>query len=376
VCRSPQFGLVLLRKSRQNKTSEKTNGCMKKAFLLGILLATQFFAAAQDNWGKIILKNIGIPKSDGSGTYDVPIRDYINRAGLGAYNGGATLGLFLADNSPFAQPFATAAMGTSASESPYATVPASQTVTVPGYAPGSRAVIIIRAWVGPNWGAGAATGEWVFTTPPLGGIPPEGGPEIPTPSLTGWGPEDGSGLIVTPWPPRAYVSSPRDGAVFAAPASIKITAGYGGDPGCTATNFAVYAGPVLVTNTLLNAGTPGSYLTPPLGAGTYSIYSVVHAGYGSGPQFIFTGATESLPMNITVVDPVEITLTTPSIATGQVSFQYTVNPGLTYTIQTSSDLKTWQTVETNKPTSSPAVFTRAMSADPAVFYQVQLVPNP
>lgn len=349
---------------------------MKKAFLLGIL-ATQLCARAQDNWGKIILKNIGIPKSDGSGTYDVPLWNYSTGAGIGA--SGATLGLFLADNSPFSTPFATAAMGTNAAQSPFAINPASQTVAVPGYGPGSRAVVIIRAWTGSSWGSGL-TGEWVFTTLPLGGTPPGGGAEIPTPSLTGWGPEDGSGITVSPWPPHAFVSGPAQGAVFAAPATIRIGAGFGGDPGVVATNLAVYAGSILVANDASAApGVLHKYTTPPLGPGTYSLYAIAHAGYvgyGSQPPFIFTGATQSIPINITVVDPVAISLTPPAVANGQLTFQYTVNPGLTYTIQTSTDLKTWQTIETNTPTSSPALFARAISGDPAAFYQVQRMPNP
>jgi hypothetical protein len=341
---------------------------MRTTILLLLFFLAQAFAIAQENWGKITFGNLNIPRSDGAGTYNVPLRDE-SGAGIGSKSGGATLQLFLPDPTSFtgisSTPFAIASMGTTSTSSPYTIGPA-QTVTVPGYAPGSRAVIIIRT----------SGGEWIFTSLPLGGMPSGGGPEIPTPGLTGWGPEDGSGITVTAWPPSTRVFGPSQGAVFAAPATIQISATYGGDPGCNATNFAVYAGPILVASEILHAGEVKTYTTPPLSSGTYALYSVVSAGYGYGEYFTFTGTTQSIPINIIVVDPIDVSLKTPSVANGQLKFQYAVNPGLTYTIKASSDLKTWQTIETNKPASSPAFFSRSMSGTPATFYQVQRMPNP
>jgi hypothetical protein len=179
------------------------------------------------------------------------------------------------------------------------------------------------------------------------------------------------------------VFGPAEGAVFAAPATVQISVTYGGDPGCTATNLAVYAGPILVTNLAGVAvpppGISQTYATPPLGPGSYSLYSVIHAGYGSNsefPQFLFTGATQSIPINITVVDPIDITLTPPAIANDQLTFQYTANPGLSYAVQTSTNFKDWQTTGTTKPTSSPALFTQPITNATPTYYRVQRLPNP
>jgi hypothetical protein len=346
---------------------------MRKVYFLLMLLLVKVSAFAQ---GKIIFKNIGIPKADGSGTYNVHLRDYASGGGLGLRAGGATLGLFLPGSST---PFATSVMGTSASASFFAVSPPSQTVTVPGQPPGARAILIVRAWTSGFIGS-TPSGEWAFTTLPLGGVPADGGPEIPTPSLTGWGPEDGSGIAVVPWPPVTHAWGPVDGAIYAAPATIQINASYGGDPGCTATNFAVYAGPIVVANLNGNevplAGFPRTFLTPALGPGQYSIYSLVDAGYGSGAQFLSTGRIQSNPINITVVDPVDIALTPAAIANGQLTFQYTANPGLAYTVQTSTNLINWQPIETNKPTSSPALSSRPLTDGSSGFYRVERLPNP
>jgi hypothetical protein len=344
---------------------------MKKGFLLAIL-STQFLTSAQENWGKITFKTISIPTADGAGTYAVPIRDCSAGAGVS----GAHVGLFLPDPSSFDSvsfaPFATALTGTSAQTAPYVSTPASQTITVPGYPPGSRAVIVIRFWTGSEYGSSFPFGQWVLTTLPLGGIPPGGGDEISTPSLTGWGPEDGSGLNVDIWPPHVSVYGPKDGAVYAAPATIQVNVSFGADPGYAATNLKLYADKILIADeTPSGPGTPHSYQTPPLGPGKYPLYSIIHGGYGS----CMTEA-QSIPINITVVDPIDIALTSPAIANGQLTFQYTANPGLSYSIETSTNLKDWQTIDTTKPTTSPALFTQPLNSATPTFYRIQRLPNP
>jgi hypothetical protein len=220
--------------------------------------------------------------------------------------------------------------------------------------------------------------QWVITTEPLGGVPPGGGAEIPTPSLTGWGREDGSGFTVFPWHVSVSVWGPRENTVFAAPATIDVTIGAGSDPGYEATDLSLYLG-----STLLATKPPSTTLpfrqvfqTPPLSAGTYSLSGEANGAFSGDPRFNSTGPIRSLPITITVVDPILVTLTPPTITNNQLTFQYTVNPGLTYTIQTSTDLTTWQTIETNKPASSPATFTQPFTSAPATYYQIQRAPNP
>jgi hypothetical protein len=176
---------------------------MKKALLAIAAVVASVSALAQD--GSIIMKNVGVLTSSGS-SYNVPLyQDPTTtggaKTGAGLLPGGVTVGLFTATG---ATPLATGLLGTTANLSPYIATPQSQTVTVTGSAPGSTAALVIRAWstsagsfanaktiVGDQWG------EWAFTSAPLGGTPPGGGLPVPTPTFTGWGPTDGSGLNLT-----------------------------------------------------------------------------------------------------------------------------------------------------------------------------------
>lgn len=351
---------------------------MKKAFALAFLFATHLAPFAQETSGKLIFSSRFLEKADGSGTYHVPLVQQ-NGDGLGRITGGASIGLFLPGSS---FPFATGTLGTSAATSPFIISAHSGTVTVPGQPAGTRATITIRAFAGTQWqpgtgyGPGGIMGEWHLTTKPLGGVPPGGGAEIPAPTLSGWGPEDGSGLTVAPWPVIVSVFSPS-GSIFAAPATIPIRVGAGSDPGYTTTNLALYVGSTMLSTQLTTITIPfaHTFQTPPLGPGTYLLTGEAN-GYFSGPQARSTGPIQSLPITITVVDPVNVTLTPPTITNNQLTFQYTVNPGLTYTIQTSTDLKTWQPIETNKPTASPATFTQPLTSAPSTYYQIQRAPNP
>jgi len=174
---------------------------MKKASLI-LAMGACLSSIAQSSDGTLLFKTLGIQKADGSGVYNVPLYQSPDLeggplVGAGLLSGGVTLGLF---NLGSTTPFATSILGTTTTTAPFAVTPASQTVSVPGAGPGSSPSITVRAWQGPSYGnaiaSGLAFGEWTFTTKPLGGDPGGGVLPILPPTLTGFGPENGEGIII------------------------------------------------------------------------------------------------------------------------------------------------------------------------------------
>jgi hypothetical protein len=182
---------------------------MKKALFTVFLTASVIAQSSTD--GTIIFKSIGIENAAFTGVYNVPlyIRDETSGTTFpaGAYPGGITVGLFLSSNVD--TPLAIGQLGTATpAQQLYIITPKpSQLVSVPGQPPGSTPSLTIRAWAttAGNFAAaqsasGVPSGEWIFTSKPLGGVPPDGGLPIPPPTLTGWGPENGSGFEMIPEP--------------------------------------------------------------------------------------------------------------------------------------------------------------------------------
>jgi hypothetical protein len=186
---------------------------MKKALLALTVVAMSASAFAQgtiDFINRGLLTTGGNPGGNGDGTYNVPIYVFQGRAtrdGAGDLAGGVTLGLFA--------PGATTPMVTTLlrTEAGTGTIPnnaffatSTQTATLPtaaGNAPGDTPTLTVRAWQGASFaaaqGGAGQWGEWSFVSQPLGGTPAVGTP-IPTPGMTGWGPQDGSGLELVPEP--------------------------------------------------------------------------------------------------------------------------------------------------------------------------------
>jgi hypothetical protein len=140
-----------------------------------------------------LFANDGNNVINGISTGDVPPEAGL--AGAGTLAGGATVGLFAPGATT---PFATGVLGTSAQTGAFVVTPASQTVAVPGSGPGTTPTITIRAWQGTDFASaqsgGKSWGEWTLTTKPLGGDPGGGALPITPPTLTGWGPENGTGF--------------------------------------------------------------------------------------------------------------------------------------------------------------------------------------
>jgi len=176
---------------------------MKKALfaLATVAMASSAFADAN-----IIFANRNIPTAAGTAQYNVPI---FQEGGLGVAGkeagllaGGVTVGLFFngtqlltAGGAPVQS-----ALRTDATNAKFFAT-GSQTANVPGVSPGVSQTLEVRAWQGSSFASAKSTpgqsyGTWTFTSQKLGGID-AGGNTTFTPNMTGWGPEDGTGLALT-----------------------------------------------------------------------------------------------------------------------------------------------------------------------------------
>lgn len=171
---------------------------MKKALFV---LATAAMASSVFADATLKFASRSIDKADGSGQYDVPIWQAApnSSTGAGTLAGGVTVGLFFNGTQ-----IASTLLRSGTSPQFFAT--SSQTATVPGVSPGVAQSLTIREWQGASFAAAQSTGgqqwgEQTFTSKPLGGTDSGGNIFLP-PTLTGWGPETGAGIIlnVTPLP--------------------------------------------------------------------------------------------------------------------------------------------------------------------------------
>src|SRR5215831_17239395 len=79
--------------------------------------------------------------------------------------------------------------------------------------------------------------------------------------------------------------------------------------------------------------------------------SIEFTAFSSGDgTYAYTRSTPAAAVVPTVI-------TSPAISNNHFSFKYTVNTGLTYVVQSSSNLLNWLPVSTNTATNSPAIFT-------------------
>lgn len=189
--------------------------------------------------------------------------------------------------------------------------------------------------------------------------------------LTAWGGQGGSGdksftyIRSTPAvvAPTVTITNPAAGAIFAAPASLKLGANAAAGGG-TVTNMEFFA-----NTTALGSVTaaPFNLTSTSLNAGAYSLTAVATA---SG-----ISAT-SPPVNITVVNPATVSLSATSVDSDQFSFSYIADIGLTYVVQSSSNLVDWVSLATNTATVNPVPFSDPLSANGIKFYRVGRLPNP
>ena len=164
--------------------------------------------------------------------------------------------------------------------------------------------------------------------------------------------------------PTITITNPVDGAVFAAPDRLIVSAS-ASVAGGTVTNVSFYR-----NNSILF----GSVTTPPF---TFNRAAVPNGAYAISAVATASGlSATSSTVNITWVTAVGVTSSPPAIVDGQFSFNYTANPGLTYVVQNTSDLSTWLPVATNVPNSSPVPFHESVNSNSWRFYRVTRILNP
>ena len=185
--------------------------------------------------------------------------------------------------------------------------------------------------------------------------------------FTDWGQHFAGGFAYTrstpavaPPPPLVTITSPAAGAVFAAPATVALAAAISGG---SVTNVQFFAG----SNLLGQAGASPFTITASLAAGAYALTAVATAGGVTGTSSV---------VNITVVAPIPVAIAAPVAADGAFSFNYSVNPGLSYVVQGSTNLVDWVPILTNTPSGGVATFSQATTNAPSLYYRVGLLPNP
>jgi hypothetical protein len=162
--------------------------------------------------------------------------------------------------------------------------------------------------------------------------------------------------------PTVSITNLSSGAVFAAPANINIGATASVSSG-SVTNVSFYRGTTLIASATT---APYAATASSLPAGAYALTAVATAAGIS--------ATSSV-VNITVINPAPVTITTPVVSNGQVSFNYSADAGLRYVVQSTSDLSNWSSGSTNVAGSSSVPFNEAVVPN-SRFYRVARLPNP
>ena len=189
-------------------------------------------------------------------------------------------------------------------------------------------------------------------------------------TLTAWGGAGGIGdksftyIRSTPAPtPTVTITNPAGGAVFAAPAALKLGADASVSGG-TVTNVQFFANATAVGA----AGVaPFNLTSSGLAAGAYSLTAVATAA----------GISATSPVvNVSVVNPAAVLLSGAGFKTNQFTFHYSANAGLSYVVQRSTNLVNWVSLVTNVAAGNPAGYTNPVNAAGPGFYRVGRMPNP
>lgn len=158
-------------------------------------------------------------------------------------------------------------------------------------------------------------------------------------------------------PPNVSMSSPASGAILAAPATLQLMATADVIRG-TVTNVAFFNQAALLGSVQT---APFNLTVTNLAAGSYSLSAVATAAGISSTSAV---------VNITVIAPVDVKIASPTVALNQFQFTYTADPGLSYVVETSTDLLKWTSVLTNAASSNPVSFSQPFTSDAARFYRI------
>jgi hypothetical protein len=163
--------------------------------------------------------------------------------------------------------------------------------------------------------------------------------------------------------PVTTITSPTEGTVFAAPADVKLSV-TATSAGGTVTNVTFFGNGVRLGSATTS---PFNFTAAALPAGSYVLSAVATAGGIQGTSAV---------VNVSVVTPLPISLSAPTLSNGSLSFNYTANPGLSYVVQGSADLLNWVPLMSSVAAANPVIFTDNAAAQPSRYYRVGRLPNP
>jgi plastocyanin len=162
--------------------------------------------------------------------------------------------------------------------------------------------------------------------------------------------------------PSVSITSPTNGATFAAPGSFLVTA-TADDTDGTITNVQFFAEANLIGN---RTAAPFSVTVSNLPAGDHALTARAADNQG----LIATSA----PVNVSIVIPGELRLRSPDVSAQQFTISFTTTPNLTYVLEATSDLSLdWAAVSTNVASGSLTTVTNSAPMPPAQFYRARLV---
>ena len=165
-------------------------------------------------------------------------------------------------------------------------------------------------------------------------------------------------------PPTVTITTPSNGAIFAAPATVAIQASATDTDGTISqVQFFTNSASLLIDTAAAYEATAAN-----LPAGAYNLFAVATDNRNAS-------ATSSVA-TISVVNPVDVVLSGAQRLSGtNFQFRYTANPGLRYVVERSPILTNWSSVATNTASGASESFTDAIDTD-RNFYRVRRLPNP
>jgi plastocyanin len=167
-------------------------------------------------------------------------------------------------------------------------------------------------------------------------------------------------------PPSVSITNPAPGTVFSAPAVVTIQASASDTDGIL-TNVRFLIGSTVLTNETIG---PFAAVASNLAAGGYTLTAIASDDLD---------ATATNSVNISVVTPVPLVISSPSRPSGtNFQFSYTANAGLGYIVQRSTNLLStdWITLVTNTAAAGLVNFSDTNAVASPGFYRVGRLPNP